>query len=282
MANRIAGLDHVIVGVADLDAARETWRRLGFVVTPRGRHIGWGTANYCIMFPDDYVELLGIVDPAQFVAGLDEQLKRRGEGLLRLALRTDDAVQAQAALSSAGLGPPPVQELQRELELATGTVLPAFRLVHLPPATLAGLPLFLTQHLTPDLLRKPAWLEHPNGARGIAAMTGVVDDPPALRAAADRLFGDGAATLTDNTLTVLTGDSALLFVRPDDVEVMHPEVAPASLTTPTLLALRFRVSDSGQVGMALGANKVPFAAGMDGVLRVAPDHANGVVVEFGD
>lgn len=282
MANRIAGFDHVIVGVGDLEAARETWRRLGFVVTPRGRHIGWGTANYCIMFPGDYVELLGIVDATQFVAGLDEQLLRHGDGLLRLALHTDDADGAHAALSVAGLAPPPVQELQRELELPTGTVLPAFRLVHLPPATLSGLPLFLTQHLTPELLRQPAWLEHPNGAQGIAAMTIVVDDPPALRAAADRLFGDGAATLTDNTLTVLTGEAALLFVRPDDVEVMHPEVAPESIATPTLLALRFRVGDPSRAGIALVANKVPFVEGMDGVLRVAPEHANGVIVEFGD
>ena len=60
----VLGIDHVLAGVADLEAARAAWRRLGFTVTPRGRHIGWGTGNYCIMFPDDYVELLGIVDPA--------------------------------------------------------------------------------------------------------------------------------------------------------------------------------------------------------------------------
>ena len=63
MTGAFSGLDHVLVGVRDLEAARATWTGLGFNPCPRGRHTGWGTANYCLMFPGDYVELLGIVDP---------------------------------------------------------------------------------------------------------------------------------------------------------------------------------------------------------------------------
>ncbi|MYF85064.1 MAG: VOC family protein, partial [Rhodospirillaceae bacterium] len=55
----ITGIDHAIVGVRKLEAARRKWAKLGFTITPRGRHRGWGTANYCIMFETDYVELLG-------------------------------------------------------------------------------------------------------------------------------------------------------------------------------------------------------------------------------
>src|SRR3546814_2361463 len=80
-ARPIRGIDHVLVGVRDLEAARETYARLGFTVSPRGRHIGWGTANYCIMFPGDYVELLGIVDATQFTNNLNRFLESR-EGLL--------------------------------------------------------------------------------------------------------------------------------------------------------------------------------------------------------
>ncbi len=66
MSNLTCGFDHAIVGVGDLEAARLSWQRLGFTTCPRGKHIGWGTANYCIMFADDYLELLGIVDASQF------------------------------------------------------------------------------------------------------------------------------------------------------------------------------------------------------------------------
>ena len=42
--------------VPDLDDANEIWRRLGFTVTPRGKHIGRKTGNRCIMFRQDYLE----------------------------------------------------------------------------------------------------------------------------------------------------------------------------------------------------------------------------------
>ncbi len=77
MNGAITGLDHALVGVRDLEAARAAYARLGFTLTPRGSHIGWGTANYCIMFARDYVELLGIVDWSRFTNNLDRFLERR-------------------------------------------------------------------------------------------------------------------------------------------------------------------------------------------------------------
>ncbi len=53
------------------------WETLGFTLTPRGRHIGWGTGNYCIMLESGYIELLGVVDPSQFLNNLDGFLKKR-------------------------------------------------------------------------------------------------------------------------------------------------------------------------------------------------------------
>ena len=44
MAAGIAGIDYVLVGVRDLEAARRGYRHRGFKDSPRGRHIGWGTA----------------------------------------------------------------------------------------------------------------------------------------------------------------------------------------------------------------------------------------------
>ncbi len=50
MRNGLAGIDHVVIGVRDLERARMGWTRLGFTLTPRGCHLGQGTANYCVMF----------------------------------------------------------------------------------------------------------------------------------------------------------------------------------------------------------------------------------------
>ena len=105
---QLVGIDHVIIGVRDLEAARARYARLGFNSTPRGRHVGWGTANYCIMFEHDYLELLGIVDAGQFTNGLDRFLERR-EGLLGLVVGSRDAAATRAAWAAAGASPDEVK-----------------------------------------------------------------------------------------------------------------------------------------------------------------------------
>ena len=178
-ANPLSGIDHTLIGVRDLEAARDAWRRLGFTVTPRGRHIGWGTGNYCIMFRDDYVELLGIVDPAQFLNRLDTLLETRGEGLLGLAFAAASSSDVHAAFPD--ITQPP-KDLGRLLELPEGDVTPRFSLVHFNPEATPGLATFSCTHLTPEMLRRPEWLDHPNGAIGLDGVTVAAADPDRLGA----------------------------------------------------------------------------------------------------
>src|SRR5262245_28445183 len=124
MAKVIAAIDHVIVGVRDLELARAGWSRLGFTLSARGRHIDQGTGNYCIMFPSDYIELLGIVDPGDFVQGLDTFLARR-EGLMAAAFAPAAAPEAvHAALLAQHLHPSDPRPLGRLIELPEGDLLP--------------------------------------------------------------------------------------------------------------------------------------------------------------
>jgi hypothetical protein len=281
MSRALTGLDHPLVGVADLEAARAGWARLGFTPTPRGRHVGWGTANYCIMFPDSYLELLGVVDPGQFTAGLPERLAAGGEGMLRFALGSPDAAAAAARLRDGGVGAGAPQSLKRLLELPEGAVEPAFTLVHLSDDALPGLPLFVCQHLTPQLLRRPEWLRHPNGATGIASITAVVDRPADWFDRYRRIFGAGACTMTDDTLTVQLGNCALVLVAPHDLDTMHPDAALPAAAPPYYAALRFSCLDTDAVEGVLTRHGVDYVTDLDGTVRVAAGDANGVIVEFG-
>jgi len=117
----IAGIDHLIVGVRDLEQARLGWSRLGFTLSPRGRHIGQGTANYCIMFANDYVELLGIVDPNDFVQRLDMFLAQR-EGLMAAAFAPAGAPEdVRAALLGRELHPSEPRLLGRYMAFSSST-----------------------------------------------------------------------------------------------------------------------------------------------------------------
>jgi len=59
LRKHLVGLDHAVIRVADLDRAAADFTRLGFTLTPRGRH-SLGTENHCMMFGFDYLELLWV------------------------------------------------------------------------------------------------------------------------------------------------------------------------------------------------------------------------------
>ena len=206
-----SGLDHIIIGVADLEASAALWRRLGFTVTPRGRHIGWGTANYCVMFPDDYVELLGILDPEQYVYGLDRFLEDKGEGLLGLALATQEPEAVYRALEGIGEAGDPPKDLARLLELPEGTVTPRFHLVYPRDPDAFGFSTFFCKHLTPDLVRRADWLTHPNGATGLHEIALRVPDPGRLASSYEAVFGPGTVAEVDAGIRVSAGSTVLRF-----------------------------------------------------------------------
>src|SRR3546814_17141381 len=131
-ARPLRGVDHVLVGVRNLEAARDTYRRLGFTVSPRGRHIGWGTANYCILFPGDYIELLGIVDATQFTNNLNRFLESRA-GLLGVAFARDDVALAGRALRPAGIQPGAERDRTRPMEDPDGEACPPLTTPPPPP-----------------------------------------------------------------------------------------------------------------------------------------------------
>ena len=260
----LTGLDHVIVGVRDLEAARAGWARLGFTITPRGRHIGWGTANYCIMFPGDYVELLGIVDASLYVHGLDRFVAER-EGLLGLAFATDDTDAAFARFAAADIAVDPPKDLSRSLELPQGEVRPAFQLVHpVEPEAALGVKAFACRHLTRELVWQRGWLDHANGARRIATMTIAVADPSVYAERYRRLLGPEAVKDGGGTLDVAL-DGARLRFEPTDggpagmvgmaVEVDDIAVAERTLTDAGIAAARraggLEVGPADATGVAL-------------------------------
>ena len=270
----IIGIDHALIGVRDLESARETWTRFGFTVTPRGRHIGWGTANYCIMLRRDYIGLLGIVDPGQFTNDLDRFLER-GEGALGLAFATDDALAAAAELTARGITVDGPKDLKRILELPQGDVLPAFSLVHLTPEATPGLKAFLCQHLSRDLVWQPQWTAHPNTALGLRRATIAVEDPEATARAYAEIWGRDVDVFLakPEAADLLFAGVPLQFLRPD---VLDFEV-PAD--PPFIAHLGIEVGDVAAVRACLSEAGIPFEDEGNSVL-LGPETGNGIELSF--
>jgi hypothetical protein len=140
-------VDHAVIVVRDLEAAAASFRGLGFTLTPRGRH-SIGSQNHCIMFGSTYIELLAAPKPHPWL----DYYRGFGEGLAAIALSTDDADAA-----SRDLGAKPPMDLSRPVEGGVAR----FRLVQLH-----GVPhVFVCQHLTRELVWRPEWQAHANGAQ---------------------------------------------------------------------------------------------------------------------
>ena len=278
----INGLDHVLVGVRDLDAARAGFARLGLNSSPRGRHIGWGTANYCIMLEEDYIEILGIVDVSQFTNGLDVFLERR-EGLMGLALASADPRATHAAWRENGLTTAEFRPLKRLLEGEAGDIEVAFENVMLDRSETGGLSVFACHHLTPELLRRPGWTRHPVTATRLKSVTVLIDDPDAIAERLAPVFGRSFITRTDDVVAAHAGSAVMLFARPEDAAFLHPAFefafgGPGAAPVPSVLEIAIRDADAAR--RFLDLQDVAYGQEADGGITIQPEEAFGVAIEF--
>jgi catechol 2,3-dioxygenase-like lactoylglutathione lyase family enzyme len=163
----IRGLDHAVILVRDLDRARDTYRRLGFTLTPRGTH-SLGSQNHCIMFGHDYLELMALPPRPPEAFQYFAEFLARGEGVGALALATEDAAAARAEFVRAGIAAEAPLALSRPVA-DFGEA--RFTLVQLPPAETPGFRTFICQHHTREIVWRPEYQRHANGAQGIASVS---------------------------------------------------------------------------------------------------------------
>jgi len=276
----IDGIDHALINVLDLEAARTRYQRLGFTATPRGRHPQWGTGNYCLMFDRDYLELIGVVDAAEYEANAANRgMRSRDEGLTAIALACQDADMSKAILAKSGIVGDGPKDLSRLIEGAEETSEPRFHILHLTAEASPAIPMFLCRHLSPELVRRPGWTTHRNTARRIRSIAVPVTTTDGLIEAYHRLFGAGAVTTTDNIVAVRTGGTTILFARPDDLETLYPDLLPDSGTTPFPAVITVEVSDLDRAGRIIADAGFPIARDARSVM-VAAEDAAGVALVF--
>jgi hypothetical protein len=277
MQNPIAGIDHVVIGVSDLEQAGARWRRLGFALTPRGRHLGRDTANCCVMFPGDYLELLAGAGPPSANAP-------PSEGPRAVAFAPGGGADtARAHLLLRGLHPSEPRRLGRRIEDAAATATVQFSVVELPADETPGLASFLCEPLTPGLLRRPAWLRHPNRAVGLDGIHVLVADTAPLLAAYDRLFGIPAVTTTDALVTVHAGRHRIVFSTVDDFRTMQPALAfDPELPLPAIAAIELGVAGIGGTADFFARQAIGFTALPDGSLALPAAAATGATLVFGE
>lgn len=283
MNHPVKGVDHVFLLVEDLDRAAETWRRLGFTLSPKGLHsAAKGSANYTIMFPKDYMELLGIVAPTEANAPRRASLSREGEGLRAVACRIDDADAAKAALDALGIATGTVGHFERPVPLpGGGSGRAAFATLPFADAELPFGIVFMCQHKTRETVWIPELLSHPNHACGLAEILVRATDPEATAARFARLYAAGSAVEAEGGVRVSTGPDSAPILCLDDAALAarFPGLDLSAKTAEGFAGLALRSDDMDATWACLTeAGFVPVETARG--LALAPAACTGAVLEF--
>ena len=276
MAPASAILDHIVIDVRDrIDEAAQCFTALGFQLTPRGHHT-LGSSNHLAMFASDYLELLGF--------GADgvgrAELQPFPIGLNGLVFKTDDAEQICRHALAAGLPIRPVQSFSRPVSLAGAIDDARFRTTRLDPAQVPMGRVYFCEHLTPELVWRPEWQTHPNGARAIARIVVATPDPAQTAQLFQGLFGPDAAVARNGRIVIPAGTARVELLPPAAVaeEFGDAKADPAGRRE-YLAAVELAVgslSDTvqrlrGVVGLRVEARRavVPAAAAFNATLAFA-------------
>jgi hypothetical protein len=230
-------LDHIAHFVVDRDAAQAALVRAGFAPTPVSIQVNpdpaggparpTGTGNVTAMFARGYVEILFKTADTPIARELDAALARH-PGLHLAAFAVADAAAAHRRLGEAGFRTQPLVAMQRPVDTLAGPDVAAFTLARIMPGQMPEGRIQMLTHRTEHTVWQPRWLEHPNGARGLVALTIAVADVDEAAARFVRFTGWPAAPC-EGGQTIALDRGRVELVTADAFRGRFPEIAIPSL-----------------------------------------------------
>ncbi|WP_119307489.1 VOC family protein [Cohaesibacter haloalkalitolerans] len=183
----LRGVDHIVLAVADLDAARALYESLGFTVTPTAHH-PFGTKNALVQLDDSFLELLAVEDARLMpqVAAGDFSFPRFNMGFLEkrqgasmLVLRSGDRAADLEAFQTLGLRTFAPFDFGRKAEMPDGSLVEVgFALGFVQDPLMVETGFFVCQHKhSPELFWKANYQAHRNGARHLNSVLFVAHNP---------------------------------------------------------------------------------------------------------
>jgi glyoxalase-like protein len=275
----VIGIDHAVVMVRDLDKAAETWKHLGFTVSPRGTHSAhMGTGNYTMMLDPDYLELLGVLAPTEHNAPARAMLEKR-EGIERVAFTAIDSAAGAEEIRARGYAPIGPTDFERPVTMPDGSLSAAkFRTFQWPVAEApAGMRVFACQHKTRETVWIPELMKHANGAKRLRQVLLVAPDPAKEAAHLAKMTDRDVRREPDGAIAVPSGaDRAdFVFMTLAQLSSRYPGVSLAGLADRGAAGLVIAAEPSA-TERALGSNAVRSGR----ALCVPPAKANGTLLAF--
>nr|WP_321979824.1 VOC family protein [uncultured Cohaesibacter sp.] len=183
----LRGVDHIVVAVKDLEAARALYTALGFTVTPTAHH-PFGTKNALVQLDGVFLELLAVEDEKKMPLQADGDFSfprfnlaflEKRQGASMLVLRSHDRAADLDAFKALGLRTFPPFDFGRKATLPDGSAAEVgFALGFVENPLMKETGFFVCQHKhPPELFWKEEFQTHRNGAGSLASVLFVAHNP---------------------------------------------------------------------------------------------------------
>jgi catechol 2,3-dioxygenase-like lactoylglutathione lyase family enzyme len=250
-------LHHIGLIVTDMDAAIARYEQLGFQFTPLSfpkvplrpgaEPEELGAANRCAIFQNNYLEVLAVVKRKRWDSipreqrgpyDLDGPLSRY-EGLHVMHFGADNLDVVAARLDREGTPHAAIAPFQRLVETEDGPRMMHARTLHFPQGANPEALLQIAQHLTPELVLQPRYMQHRNGAKAVTECIVCTTEPGEVAAKYVRYTGGHLSTRHDGTYMIHLGYSRVLVLAPEYLEKIVPGYLPSVLPPWLVLLLRW-------------------------------------------
>jgi Glyoxalase-like domain len=258
--NEIDNINHVGMAVRDLAATAVQFKAMGFQLTPFSPHSGaWkpgepiqklGSGNRCVMFANNYLEILGTENNDKPPPRLADFLNRH-EGAHIICFNTEAPSALDHRLRNLDIQTSGVIPLQREIDTPDGVRTARFERVQFAPDDTPEGYIQAARHLTPQFIYQPRYIAHENGCTFLSEAFVATDDAAGFARKYSRYLGTPAEPRDDpfrfrlplgSTLTIVPSQrTAQLF--PGSLLPPMPAIVAVTFRTRDLAAQRERLTE---------------------------------------
>ncbi|HUF45997.1 MAG TPA: VOC family protein [Aestuariivirgaceae bacterium] len=282
------GIDHLVLAVADLEAARQRYTALGFTLTPQARH-PFGTANSLVQLDGAFLELLCVAEPAAIpphgpgrfsFPAFNRDYLAQGEGLSMLVLDSRDARADNEAFRQAGLITYEPFDFSRTARLPSGEEAKVgFSLAFTSHLDIDDAGFFVCQQHAPDRFWRREYQRHANTARTVEEVCLVAHRPLHFVEFMRAFVGSDEVVASPHRVEIATARGTVRVLTGDGFADRYGTAPPRAHRLPAFAGYTVGVSDFDAVRAAVERADVATAKG-DGRLTVVPGDAFGAALAF--
>jgi Glyoxalase-like domain len=282
----IDSINHVGMAVRDLAVTAAQYEAMGFQLTPYSPQSGaWkpgapiasmASGNRCVMFAENYLEILASEDPAAPAERLAGFLKHH-EGAHIICFNSEDLASVDRRITAAGMTTSGVIPLQRDIDTPAGVQTAKFERVQFAQSDSPEGYIQAARHLTPEYIYQARYIEHANACYELADAVIVTDETDSF-ARKYAVYTGQAPERDGDVLRFRFARLSTLTL----VDVKHAAaLLPGTLFPPSpgIAGVTFRTRDIGAARTRLMSGGFAFAES-GGRLIVPAEQVSGVAVVF--